>query len=128
MAGSPGAVLGIGDTVFGFTEIFEFAARLAFTDASDDFMHISVTLKGLKDRRLQDDGPGGEEGAMPYQAKIMEYPYQVDVPRTELIARPRGLALEAAGELFKRFNWNPAPGVLHGLQEQLRASVYSQSA
>ena len=58
----PGSVLGIGDTVFGFTEIFEFAARLAFTDASDDFMHISVTLKGLKDRRLQDDSPASGEG------------------------------------------------------------------
>ena len=124
----PGAVLGIGDTVFGFTEIFEFAARLAFTDASDDFMHISVTLKGLKDRCLQDDDPGSGEGAMPYRATIIEYPYQVDVPRTELIARPSELAIAAAGELFKRFNWDPAPGVLHSLQEQLRASVYGQSA
>lgn len=48
----PGALLGIGDTLFRFTEIFEFAARLALTKAGDELMHIEVTVCGLAGRRL----------------------------------------------------------------------------
>ena len=90
-------------------------------------MHVGITVSGLKDRVLLGEGPDGG-GTMPYQAEIAEYPYSVDVPKTELIARPNELALAAAGELFKRFNWDPAPGVLRGWQErlqQLRAKMWS---
>ena len=124
----PGAILDIGDTVYRFTEIFEFAARLAFTEASDDFMHVGITISGLKGRVLKGEGPDGGWNATSCRAEITEYPYSVNVPRTELIARPNELALEAAGELFKRFNWDPAPGILRGWQEQLqqlRATMWS---
>ncbi len=124
----PKTFLEICDTIFRFTEIFEFAARLAFTAASDDFMHVSITLSGLKDRDLRLEEPDGIWRDTPYQAKITEYPYSVNVPRAELIARPNELALAAAGELFKRFNWDPPPGVLRGWQErlqQIRATMWS---
>ncbi len=51
----PSQRLGIGDTLFRFTEIFEFAARLSSTEAGDDAMHISVTLFNLRDRFLYVD-------------------------------------------------------------------------
>ena len=121
----PRNFLEICDTIFRFTEIFEFAARLAFTAASDDFMHVGITLSDIKDRALRLEEPDGIWRDTPYQAKITEYPYSVNVPRTELIARPNELALEAAGELFKRFNWDPAPGALRGWQEQLQAVRHS---
>ncbi len=116
----PGANLGIGDTIFRFTEIFELVTRLAFTDASDDFMHVGVTLKGLKNRVLQFDRPNGQLLATEYRATGEDYSYTVDRNRIELIAKPRTLALQGARELFECFNWDPNAYQLRGWQEQLR--------
>jgi hypothetical protein len=38
----PGALLGVADTLFVFTEIFEFAARLSLSEAGGDTMFIST--------------------------------------------------------------------------------------
>ena len=116
----PGAVLEIGDTVLRFTEIFELAARLAFTDAGDDFMHVSVTLKGLKNRALQFDRPNGQPLATEYRATGEDYSYTVEQSRVKFITKPRALAIQGARELFERFNWDPNAYQLRGWQEQLR--------
>lgn len=121
----PGAVLEIGDTVLRFTEIFELAARLAFTDASDDFMHVSVTLKGLKNRALQFDRPNGQPLATEYRATGEDYSYTVEQSRVEFITKPRTLAIQGVRELFERFNWAPSAYQLRGWQEQIRAVRHS---
>lgn len=117
----PGTILGIGDTIFRFTEIFELVTRLAFTDASDSFMHVSVTIKGLKNRVLEFDRPNGEPLATEYRATDEDYSYTVDQSLIELVTKPRTLALQGARELFERFNWDPSAYQLRGWQEQLRA-------
>ncbi|MGH7807080.1 MAG: hypothetical protein ACRENT_03215, partial [Thermodesulfobacteriota bacterium] len=76
---TPGALLGIVHTVFRFTEIFEFASRLALTDAGDEQMHIEVTLSGLQGRKLFVDSERREPFFSDYKASIKELPYSVDL-------------------------------------------------
>jgi hypothetical protein len=52
-----GSWLGVGDTLFRCTEIFEFAARLALTDAGADRMSIEVDIRNADGRRLWVDSP-----------------------------------------------------------------------
>jgi len=116
----PGAVLGIGDTVYRFTEIFEFGSRLALTDAGDDHMHIAIALVGLQGRALWVDSPNRMPVRQSYKASIQEFPYTLDLQRTELIAEPKELALKAARELFRRFGWEPSLEHLRDQQAHLR--------
>src|SRR5918999_2600983 len=44
----PRTFLNVVGAVFRFTEIFEFAARLAFTAAGDEQMRLEITLSGLE--------------------------------------------------------------------------------
>jgi len=116
----PGLILGIGNTLFRFTEIFEFAARLAMTQAGDDTMHIEITVSNLAGRKLRVDSPNRMPTHHDYTASIKELPYEVELSRTELIAAPRELALKPAIELFRRFGWEPNQDILRDQQKELR--------
>ena len=115
-----GNLLGVGDTLFCFTEIFEFAARLSLTDAGDEQMHIGITVGNLKGRVLYVDKPQ----RLPffdylYRASIDSFPYSRDLPKSDLIARPRAIALDTASELFKRFGWNTTIDLLRDWQGEM---------
>ncbi len=114
-----GSMLGIGNALFTFTEVFEFAARLALTEAGDEIMHIEVTVSGLKGRRLIGDHPSRLHVRRLYEASLQEFPFATELPRGQLIAQPRSLALKAATELFARFNWKPSEQLLQELQKEL---------
>lgn len=116
----PGLILGIGNTLFRFTEIFEFAARLAMTQGGDDSMHIEISVNNLAGRKLWVDNPNRVPTFHDYTASIRELPYEIELSRTELIAAPRELALKPATELFRRFGWNPSQDILRDQQKELR--------
>ena len=116
----PGSILGIGTTLFRFTEIFEFAARLAMTQAGDDNIRIEITVRNLKGRKLWVDSHSRMSLRRNYIASITEFPYQIELSRTELIAAPRELALTPTTELFRRFSWDPSQDVLRDQQKRLR--------
>jgi hypothetical protein len=116
----PLPVLGIGDTLFRLTEIFEFASRLALTEAGDEQMHLQIVLKGLRGRSLWIDGKNRMPFVQPHTSEIDKFPYSIQVSKTKLIAEPRDLAIEAAIELFRRFGWNPTPEQLRGQQSELK--------
>ena len=114
----PGTLLGIGDTIFRFTEIIEFAARLALSDAGNEQMHIHVTAGNLKGRFLYMDGRGmWIDHYKP--ASIKEFSQSKDFTKSDLVARPREIALELSSELFKRFGWNTTVESLQNLQEEI---------
>lgn len=115
-----GAFLSITDTVFRFTEVFEFAARLAMTEASGELMNINITLSGLKNRRLRMDNPTRAWFGYEYDCFIESFPQKISVSRQELVGESKSLALKASQQLFMRFNWTPAIEVLRGMQEELR--------
>ncbi|MBI2836194.1 MAG: hypothetical protein HYX85_00680 [Chloroflexi bacterium] len=118
----PGALLGIGDALFRFTEIFEFAARLSLTEAGDELVHIEVTINGLAGRKLWDDSHDRGRVYERYEASLQELPFKQELSRDELVGHPRELALKPATELFARFGWQADETVLRDIQKKLRKS------
>lgn len=113
-----GQQIGVGDVLFHLTEILEFAARFSMTDAGDEAMHIDVHLKKLRGRVLVTDTPRRAPiWAAP--ATIDEFPFTVDLTRTDLVSNPRELALAWSMELFKRFGWDSTMDLLRGWQSEL---------
>lgn len=96
----PGAILSVIDVVYRFAEIFEFAARLAMTEAGSETMTICITLVGLKERQLLFQDQWGEGFDYPRIAHIDSFPQTFSVFRQELVADPRLLALKASREVF----------------------------
>ncbi len=117
-AGPSKRILSVPDAVFRFTEVFEFAARMALTEAGHDQMHIEIKAGGLKGRSLW-----VEPARIPLEqiAQIDEIPYETDVSNVELMAESRELALVAAREVFKRFDWSANLEVLRDIQSTLRS-------
>lgn len=117
-----GRYLPIDDTIMTFAEIFEFAARLALTDAYalDNLVHVEVTLYGLKDRHLYVDDPGKTRLYTTRKASLESFPYMIEVPREDLIADSRGFALEAVIQVFNRFGWQPGMVNLKPTIDKLR--------
>lgn len=118
---SQGPLLGVGDTLFRFTEVFEFAARLSLSEAGGEKMHIKVELHGLKGRALWVDDPGRGSFDNRYVSGMETFPFEVDVERQFLIANAREMAIEPTLELFKRFGWNASVDILKDQQKQLRS-------
>jgi hypothetical protein len=114
-----GAVLPIEDVLFTFAEIFESAARLSSTPAGDDPMYVEVTFGGLRDRRLAVSDPRRADFFEPPAARIDSFPQLFVVPRAELLAEPRGLAVRGAQELFRRFGEELATDLLRDWLAQL---------
>lgn len=113
----PGQLLGIGYTVATFTEIFELASRLATTDVGDDRMHISIKIRGLKDRNLYVDNSNRWPLDFPRKATLNEYPLELEFDRNELITNSNKLALQQSLEFFKRFHFDTTFEILKSWQD-----------
>jgi hypothetical protein len=109
-----------GYTISKFTEIFELAARLAFSPAGDRQMHIGVRIAGLRDRVLYIEDPRRSGLDRAYAAAIDEFPYVVPVGRDELVANRREMAITATTRVFEIFGWDPIVQFLRDQQAQLR--------
>lgn len=115
-----GQFLSVSSAVDRFTEIFEFAARLALTEAGDEVMHVEATVSGLKGRELKlEDFKRKPFVPGRYKASIGKLPYKVDLTRVQLITESKELALRPAVELFQRFGWNPSLEILRDMQDEL---------
>jgi hypothetical protein len=95
--------LGIGDTLYTYYEIFEFAARLAHALEGDDKINVDIKVAGLQNRILYVDDPRRWPLSDAPTAHLPEFPQGFALSRTELIANPMGLGITAAQELFRRF-------------------------
>lgn len=115
-----GEFLGIGDVLFRFTEIFEFAARLSLTEAGDEIMFIEITVSGLAGRKLSLDLNNRSPMFRRYEASLQQLPFTIELNRDELVARSRELAIKPAIELFARFGWTANEDALRDIQKELR--------
>lgn len=116
----PGVLLGVGDTIATLTEIFEFAARLALTDAGDEVMYVDVVVGNLQNRFLYIDSHKRLPLDWEYRASVAKYPYRASIGRLSLISGSRDVALETARDIFKRFHLNIDLETLRSWQEELR--------
>lgn len=98
----PGRFMLYVPTVYSLVEIFEFAARLALSPASAASMHVEIGLKNLEGRRLMSTDIMVPLSGV-YVTQMPEWNYRWEGSQTDLIARPRELAAEAARDLFARF-------------------------
>ena len=96
------------DRIYRFSEIYEFAARLALTEAGDAAMRVQVKIGNLEGRFLAQDHPG-KTGLRRYRcpAESFCHPARDAEPilREALIAQPREFAAVALRELFGRFEF-----------------------
>jgi hypothetical protein len=81
-------------------------------------MHIEATLRRLAGRVLFVDAPNRADMVQSSKATIDEFPYVLDLPRTELIASARDLAVRGAVEVFKRFGWDRSAEAVKGWQSE----------
>ena len=126
--GVPRVMLEVGDVVLRFTEIFEFAARLAFTDAWNEGIHIEVVVDNIENHFLQLPELGSGKVTSIHQAGAPKMQYAKDLSREELIATAGELSLDPALQLFSCFGWKPGIGVIRDLQtERLRRSSLAVS-
>jgi len=101
----PGTLLGIGDVIFQYAEILEFASRLALTEAGDESMHISVEVGPLAGRYLYMDTNRNRWPIDLHRASIDGFPFTTTIEKSRLLAEHTNIAFSAALELFKRFGW-----------------------
>jgi hypothetical protein len=103
----PGKVIEVWEILFYLTEVFELAARLALSPAGDNEMTLRVGLHGLAGRGLIVGQPNRAEFFEPYKTGEDSLERNLTILRKDLVAEPRGLAVDMASEFFARFGWQP---------------------
>lgn len=114
----PGLRLFVGDVIYRFMEVFEFAARLALTDAGANRMRIEVSISGLKNRVLLLGLPN--RASLDSERKLLSdsVSYKQSFEREELISQANELALIAASEIFATYQWHPSLDFLRTIQKE----------
>lgn len=95
-------------TLYTFTEIYEFAARLAKRNVFDDFLNISTTLHGMKDRRLVTLEINRSLNDN-YICNIEEIPLGKRCTVEQVIGKSNEYAIDDTLAVLERFNWFNAP-------------------
>jgi hypothetical protein len=113
---SRNANLDMTEMVTRFTEIFEFAARLSFSEVGDTGTHLEIALANFRDYVI--DTPSHLGGVYrKLQAHAPEMTYRKDLSSAELVTDKGDLALNAALEFFQCFKWDPGLELLRDIQE-----------
>lgn len=104
----PTDFLPLWDTIYRFTKIYEFAARLALTEVGDSAMRVQVKIGNVQGRVLyQEDPQRSPLHRYEIQMPSFSYPPPDSKPiiREALIANPQEFAAMALRELFGRFDF-----------------------
>jgi hypothetical protein len=104
----PGEILSIIGAVYRFTEIYEFASRLALRGYLGKTCKLSISLYGTKGRRLIMLEPGRLLSA-DYRSSLDVIPYNISITTENLIGKSAELALDHVVWVFQRFNWDYVP-------------------
>jgi hypothetical protein len=111
------SVIEVWAILFHLTEVTELAARLALTAAGGELMEVKATLGGMGSRALVVGQQNRSEFFEPYRSAVDHYTVTRSVPREDLLANSRAVAVEMSQEVFKRFGWMPS---VHQLCEHQR--------
>lgn len=114
-----GTHLSVNHVIARFTEIADFAARLSQTPAGDEQLVLTTELHGMRDRLLMWESARRLPMRPFYRAGVPAIVVTRSVPRADLIARGRELALLQAEELFTYFGWTPGTQVLTDFQREV---------
>jgi hypothetical protein len=113
----PGYGLSFLCTLYTLTEIYEFASRLAKKGIFDDFLTVSITLHGMKNRRLVtfDIRRSLYDNHI---CNIQNIQLSRKISVSEMIGTSNDLAIDDTYRTFERFNWLEPPKQV--LQEEQR--------
>jgi hypothetical protein len=109
---------GIFETIYQATEVFELASRLSLSDVGAEGFVVSMRAVGLEGRSLVMEDPA-RNLSVPYLSGMVEYEYAKTVTREALVADSRGMAIDAASDIIRRFAWDPPRPVVEDIQSQL---------
>jgi len=100
----PGTGLSVLNSLYTFTEIFEFALRLIQKTAIESGIYLGITIVGTTGRKLffYDPARGGETD---YVAKINEISYKKKFSTKEFLSNSQKHAIDCCMHFFERFNW-----------------------
>ena len=101
---SPGYGLELLCTLYTLTEIYEFAARFAKNQVLGDLLKVSITLNGMKDRRLVTTEIRRSLNEY-YVCKVEKIPIERIVAVDEIIGRSKEFAIDDTLRVFEYFNW-----------------------
>jgi len=121
----PGTRLGVSSAMFRFTEIFEFASRLALTPAGSKTLVIQIDLNGLAGRSLWVDSPNHRRFSHQHTASVNTFQHEQEYRTEDLASTAWDLALPPAIELYRRFGWDVTLGMVRDLQLELKKPHYS---
>ena len=120
------AELRVESVVARFTEIFELAARLSFTEAGDASMRLEISAGNIENCVLltlpRQRGPLAQVLA-PVKPLVT---FISELSSTDLVTDRRELALGSAVEFFKCFKWDPPIELLRDVQAANLGSGQSQ--
>lgn len=115
---TPGSTLGIGEVLYRYSEILEFASRLSSAVPGDDELSVSVALNGLKGRLLVMDEPGRWMWPSQHPAAIESFSRSVRLSRDEVDSKKREIAAQWTSELLARFDKDISATVLRDWQDK----------
>lgn len=118
----PNTSLGVVNTTYQLTEIFEFLSRLMNAGLYDEGVNVSITLSNTQDRELwiEDRSRVGFLSPPKTGADKIEFPKQYT--KEQVITKPKELALEVILYVFGHFGWhNPPIETIKKDQENLLA-------
>ena len=117
----PGELLEVTSTLYTFTEMALFVARLAEALALGPEIMIEYKLVGLENRRLQTMSPMRLEllSHRKAAADLHEYGRELVVPMGTLISGAPEWAIDQTLEVYQRFNWEPSRQMLVDDQRKL---------
>lgn len=119
LSSEPGKVLSVFNALYHFSEIYEFASRLAVKGYLGSTCKLHITLHGIKGRSLRILDPSRLLFAN-YRSEIESIPKDIAIETDTLISKSANLALEHCVWVFQRFNWDNVPiGVLKDEQRKL---------
>lgn len=112
-----GRFLDLENTVYLFTEVCEFVARLTEAADYEPRLTVEVTLRGAKGRRLV---AGRRRARRPgYVCGVSAVPVLREVGPAEIRAGRREVAVDMAAELLQMFSFDTENRVLADIQQQL---------
>ncbi len=112
-----GKELSVPETLFRLTGEFELAARLSVSEVGGPEMLIGFSAYNLAGRVLTIEGAKFAPFRYPRITQMPEYEKEYEYASSELASGPRELALNAAADFFRRFDWNPPREILKKHQD-----------
>jgi hypothetical protein len=109
----------VGGVTYQITEVFQFLSRLAAAGVYDEGVRVSITVYKTEGRRLW-TGDSNRHLWGEYKAHVEDIEFKKEFTRDEILANPKGCALEAILYVLTLFNWdNPSTDVINRDQETL---------